>query len=188
MTERRKHLPGADAPTTRTPRRASSHLMPTLLDRLRDDAPHRQTEAPEEYTVTRKQMRDIVQRDLAYLLNTTSIEDRIDRNRHPQAAASTVNFGVPPLAGTFIASRQWNDVEKMISRAIGDFEPRLIPNSLVVAPRTNADANSAGEHHNVLAFEVRGLIHMDPYPLEFMVQSSLDLETSEIRITGMRAG
>ncbi|MCA8293413.1 type VI secretion system baseplate subunit TssE [Burkholderia sp. AU30198] len=188
MTERRKHQPGADAPTTRTPRRASSHLMPTLLDRLRDDAPHRQTETPEEYTVTRKQMRDIVQRDLAYLLNTTSIEDRIDRNRHPQAAASTVNFGVPPLAGTFIASRQWNDVEKMISRAIGDFEPRLIPNSLVVAPRTHADTDSAGEHHNVLAFEVRGLIHMDPYPLEFMVQSSLDLETSEIRITGMRAG
>lgn len=188
MTERRKHQPGAGAPTTRTPRRASSHLMPTLLDRLRDDAPHRQTETPEEYTVTRKQMRDIVQRDLAYLLNTTSIEDRIDRDRHPQAAASTVNFGVPPLAGTFIASRQWNDVEKMISRAIGDFEPRLIPNSLVVAPRTRADADAAGEHHNVLAFEVRGLIHMDPYPLEFMVQSSLDLETSEIRITGMRAG
>ena len=188
MTERRKRQPGADAPITRTPRRANSHLLPTLLDRLRDDAPHRQSEAPEEYTVTRKQMRDIVQRDLAYLLNTTSIEDRIDRARHPQAAASTVNFGVPPLAGTFVASRQWNDVEHIISRAIGDFEPRLIPDSLVVSPRTNADANSAGEHHNVLAFEVRGLIHMDPYPLEFMVQSSLDLETSEIRITGMRAG
>ena len=188
MTEHRKRQPGANAPTARTPRRASSHLMPTLLDRLRDDAPHRQTEAPEEYTVTRKQMRDIVQRDLAYLLNTTNIEDRIDSARHPQAAASTVNFGVPPLAGTFIASRQWNDVESMISRAIRDFEPRLIPDSLVVSPRTNADADSAGEHHNVLAFEVRGLIHMDPYPLEFMVQSSLDLETSEIRITGMRAG
>ncbi|MDR8727111.1 type VI secretion system baseplate subunit TssE [Burkholderia pseudomultivorans] len=188
MTERRKRQSGADAPTVRTPRRASSHLMPTLLDRLRDDAPHRRTEAPDEYTVTRRQMRDIVQRDLAYLLNTTSIEDRIDRARYPQAAASTVNFGVPPLAGTFIASRRWSDVETMIRRAIGDFEPRLIPDSLVVSPRTDPDADTAGEHHNVLAFEVRGLIHMDPYPLEFMVQSSLDLETSEIRITGMRAG
>ncbi|RBB30993.1 type VI secretion system baseplate subunit TssE, partial [Burkholderia reimsis] len=29
-------------------------------------------------------------------------------------------------------------------------------------------------------------VHMDPYPLEFMVQSSLDLETSEIQITGVR--
>jgi type VI secretion system protein ImpF len=157
--------------------------MPTLLDRLRDDAPHRQVEAPEEYTVTRRQMRDIVQRDLAYLLNTTSIEDCIGRERYPHAAASTVNFGVPPLAGTFLASRQWSDIERMIRQAITDFEPRLIPDSLVVSPRCAA---SAGEHHNVLAFEVRGLVHMDPYPIEFMVQSSLDLETSEIQIISMR--
>ncbi|TCW85063.1 type VI secretion system baseplate subunit TssE [Burkholderia sp. SRS-46] len=185
MTERRKPSSAIDALTTRTPRRANTYLMPTLLDRLRDDAPQRLVEAPEEYAVTRKQMRDIVQRDLAYLLNTTSIEDQLDRERHPQAAASTVNFGVPPLAGTFLASRQWNDIERTIRQAIADFEPRLIPDSLVVAPRQAADA---ADHHNVLAFEVRGLVHMDPYPLEFMVQSSLDLETSEIRITGMRAG
>ncbi|WP_439890897.1 type VI secretion system baseplate subunit TssE [Ralstonia sp. 25C] len=185
MTERRKPSSPADALAARTPRQASAHLMPTLLDRLRNDAPQRQVEAPEEYTVTRRQMRDIVQRDLAYLLNTTSIEDQIDRARYPHAAASTVNFGVPPLAGTFIASRQWNDIERMIRQAITDFEPRLIPDSLVVSPRQKADA---GEHHNVLAFEVRGLLHMDPYPLEFMVQSSLDLETSEIQITGVRTG
>ncbi|WP_321956265.1 type VI secretion system baseplate subunit TssE [Burkholderia cenocepacia] len=184
MSERRKVPQAADSLAVRAPRRANTHLMPTLLDRLRDDAPHRSTEAPEEYTVTRKQMRDIVQRDLAYLLNTTSIADQIDRSRHPQVAASTVNFGVPPLAGTFIASRHWNDVEQTIRRAIADFEPRLIPASLVVSPRPGS--GGAGEHHNVLAFEVRGLIHMDPYPLEFMVQSSLDLETSEIRITGLR--
>ncbi|AOI60336.1 cytoplasmic protein [Burkholderia diffusa] len=183
MTDRKTPPRSAGAPGRRTPRRASAHLMPTLLDRLRDDAPHRQTEAPEEYTVTRKQMRDIVQRDLAYLLNTTSIADRIDRERYPQAAASTVNFGVPPLAGTFLASRQWNDIERMIRRAITDFEPRLMPDTLTVSPRQSIDA---GEHHNILAFEVRGMIHMDPYPLEFMVQSSLDLETSEIHITGMR--
>ncbi|MPV71368.1 type VI secretion system baseplate subunit TssE [Burkholderia sp. BE17] len=183
MTERRKPSSPADVLASRTPRRASAHLMPTLLDRLRDDAPHRQVEAPEEYTVTRRQMRDIVQRDLAYLLNTTSIEDQIDRARYPHAAASTVNFGVPPLSGTFLASRQWNDIERMIRQAITDFEPRLIPDSLVVSPSRTTDA---GEHHNVLAFEVRGLVHMDPYPLEFMVQSSLDLETSEIQITGVR--
>lgn len=178
MTTRKNELSG------RTPRRANAHLMPTLLDRLRDDAPHRHVEAAEEYTVTRKQMRDIVQRDLTYLLNTTSIEDQIDRERYPHAASSTVNFGVPPLAGTFLASRQWNDLERMIRRALTDFEPRLISDSLAVSPR---HAIGAGEHHNILAFEVRGMVHMDPYPLEFTVQSSLDLDTSEIQITGIRS-
>jgi type VI secretion system protein ImpF len=184
MTERKKHPTAMAALAARMPRRANAHLMPTLLDRLRDDAPHRQVEAPEEYTVTRKQMRDVVQRDLAYLLNTASIEDQIDRERYPHAAASTVNFGVPPLAGSFLATRQWNDIERMIRQAITDFEPRLIPGSLVVSPRHAIDA---GEHQNILAFDVRGMVHMDPYPLEFMVQSSLDLETSEIQITGMRS-
>ena len=185
MTERTRPPTRGSSLVARPPCRANAHLMPTLLDRLRDDAPHRRVEAPEEYAVTRKQMRDIVQRDLAYLLNTTSIEDRIERERHPQAAASTVNFGVPPLAGTFLASRQWNDIERMIRQAITDFEPRLIPDSLVVSPRQGDEASG---HRNVLAFEVRGLVYMDPYPLEFMVQSSLDLETSEIQITSMRSG
>lgn len=168
-----------------TPRRANTYLMPTLLDRLRDDAPQRQNEAPSEYTVTRAQMRDIIQRDLAFLLNTSSIEDLIDRERYPQAASSTVNFGVPPLAGAFTATRRWDEIEKIIRRAIGEFEPRLIAESLVVTPLTGVDADV---QYNVLAFEVRGMIRMDPYPLEFMVQSSLDLETSQVNVTGMRTG
>lgn len=167
-----------------TPRRANTYLMPTLLDRLRDDAPQRQTEAPGEYAVTRAQMRDIVQRDLAYLLNTTNIEDQIDRSRYPDAAASTVNFGVPPLAGKFMATRKWADIETIIKRAITDFEPRLVPDSLSVSPL----ADKRGEvQYNALVFEVRGKISMDPYPMEFMVQSSLDLETSQLNVHGARA-
>lgn len=167
-----------------TPRRANTHLLPTLLDRLRDDAPQRQTEAPGEYAVTRMQMRGIVQRDLAFLLNTMSIEEHIDRERYPEAAASTVNFGMPPLAGAFMASRKWAEIERIIRRVIRDFEPRLIAETLVVAPSKDTEAS---ERANVLSFEVRGMIRMDPYPLEFMVQSSLDLETSQVNITGMRA-
>ncbi|TAL94424.1 MAG: type VI secretion system baseplate subunit TssE [Paraburkholderia sp.] len=170
---------------TAMPRRANTHLLPTLLDRLCDDAPQRQTEAPGEYAVTRAQMRDIVQRDLAFLLNTTSIEDQIDRERYPHAAASTVNFGVPPLAGAFMASRKWAEIERIVRGAIGDFEPRLIADSLIVSPLTTPGAN---DRYNILSFEVRGMIRMDPYPLEFMVQSSLDLETSQINVTGMRTG
>lgn len=182
---KREPRPTAGLIQRSAPHRASSHLLPTLMDRLRDDAPQRLIETPEHYAVTRKQLRDIIQRDLAFLLNTTNIEDLIDRDRYPQAAASTVNFGVPPLAGAFLASRRWSDIEQMIRRAITEFEPRLIPGSLVVAP---CQAIDAGEHHNILSFEVRGMVQMDPYPLEFMVQSSLDLDTSEVNITGMRTG
>lgn len=166
------------------PRRANTFLMPTLLDRLRDDAPHRQHEAPDEYAVTRTRMRDIVQRDLAWLLNTTNIEEQIDRARYPEAAASTVNFGVPALAGKFMATRRWADIETIIKQAITDFEPRLVPDSLSVSPLPDREREV---QYNALTFEVRGLISMDPYPMEFLVQSSLDLETSQLNVSGARA-
>jgi type VI secretion system protein ImpF len=166
-----------------SPRRANAHLLPTLLDRLRDDAPQRLTEAPQEYAMTRAQMRDILQRDLAFLLNTTNVEDQIDRSRYPEAAASTVNFGVPPLAGAWLASRKWADIEETVRRAIREFEPRVIPQTLAVVPLAMEGAKNP---HNVLAFEIRGMIHMDPYPLEFLVQSSLDLETSRMNVASMR--
>ncbi len=177
-----KHPPEVQEGVMR-PRRANTYLMPTLLDRLRDDAPHRPGEVPGEYAVTRAQMREILQRDLSFLLNTTSIEDLIDRKRYPQAASSTINFGVPPLAGAFMASRDWQEIKQTITRAINDFEPRLIADTLVVEPLT---AIGADKQYNMLSFQVRGKIHMDPYPLEFMVQSSLDLETSQVNVTGMR--
>ena len=166
------------------PRRADAHLLPTLIDRLRDDAPRRKHEAPGEYTVSRAQMREIIQRDLAYLLNCTNIEDRIDRRRYPAASASTVNFGVPPLAGGYLASCRWDDIERSIRRAIRDFEPRLIAESLSVLP---LGGNGETRLYNNLAFEIRGMIRMDPYPLEFMVQSTLDLETSRLRTVARRA-
>ncbi|SAK49475.1 type VI secretion system lysozyme-like protein [Caballeronia pedi] len=169
--------------TTSTPRRTDDYLLPTLIDRLRDDSPHRHSETPDEYAMTRTQIRDIIQRDLAYLLNATSLEDRIDRERYPLAAASTLNFGVPALAGTFLASRKWADIEAIVTRAIRDFEPRLIADSLSVTP---LKATETLGRHNEMTFEIRGLIRMDPYPLEFLVQTSLDLETSRLHASPRR--
>lgn len=182
MTRRKVPSPD-DGAVNRSPRRPDARMMPTLLDRLRDDAPRSKAESPDEYAVSRKQMRDIIQRDLTYLLNTTNIEDQIDRERYPQAADSTINFGVPPLAGGALASLKWTDIEQTLRRVIERFEPRLLSDALVIRA---LDAPAAAARRNVLSFEVRGEIQMDPYPLQFMVQSSLDLETSQVNIDGAR--
>jgi type VI secretion system protein ImpF len=179
-TFRQKPVPAGSV----APRRADTHLLPTLIDRLRNDAPRRNHEAPGEYSVSRAQMREIIQRDLAYLLNCINIEDRIDRIRYPQAAASTVNFGLPTLTGAYVASQRWEDVENVIRRAVLDFEPRLIAEALSVIRLDSVDSVRLP---NNLSFEIRGMIRMDPYPLEFMVQSTLDLETSRLKAGARRA-
>ena len=186
-------LPQPDAPSVnpfhpglRTPRapgtapmRANAQLMPTLFDRLRDDAPSQTREAASDYVVTPSQMRDIIQRDLGFLLNTTNAEDLIDRLRFPDAAASSINFGVPPLAGSYLSERKWGDIERIIRRAIADYEPRLIPSTVTVSPLMR---EGAGEDYNVLVFEIRAMIALKPYPLELTVQSSVDLETNRMSL------
>ncbi|HVE08579.1 MAG TPA: type VI secretion system baseplate subunit TssE [Paraburkholderia sp.] len=164
-------------------RRTSACLLPTLLDRLRDDAPHRRVESPDEYAVTHAQMRDIVQRDLGFLLNTTNLAGSLDHERYPHAAASTINYGVPPFAGAFAASCEWRDIETALRRAITTFEPRLLADTLSIAPLSAPDVKG----YNVLRFEIRATMRMDAYPLEFIVQSSLDLETRQVSLTPARA-
>lgn len=185
-SDRSQHAAGGAHPGTQRTRPAhggsrmrAPMLLPTLFDRLRDEAPSRAAEDPCEYAVTAARLREIVQRDLIHLLNSTNAEGLIDRGRYPEAAASTVNFGVPALAGNYLVNRRWDEVERLIRRAINDFEPRLIPDSLQVRPLAQ---EGAVDSYNVLVFEIRARIHFQPYPLEFTVQSAVDLETSRIRL------
>lgn len=158
-------------------RRWQNQFLPTLFDRLCDDAPHQNKELPDAYAPSRSGMRAIVQRDLGYLLNTTNQADLIDPDRHPQVLSSTVNYGVPALAGGYLSDRRWADIEKMIRTAILDYEPRLLPDSVAVKPLMKDEGRA---NYNVLLFEIHATLHMEPYPVEFTVQSSVDLETSRI--------
>ena len=173
-------LPSAAPPAQK---RAERRYLPTLFDRLCDDAPSESVEAPEAYASSRAEMRQIVQRDLALLLNTTDQSDLVDATRYPEVAKSSINFGVPALAGGYLSEQKWADIEAMIRRAILNFEPRLMRETLVVRPLLKEHATA---HYNVLTFEISGHIQMQPYPMEFTVQSNVDLETNRIELLHTR--
>ncbi|MCT8174317.1 type VI secretion system baseplate subunit TssE [Variovorax sp. CY25R-8] len=158
-------------------RRPHAWLLPTLFDRLRDEAPSQRRDAMSDVAASPARLREIVRRDLSILLDTTSAEDRIDRARHALAAASTLNFGLPAFAGGPASQRRWSELERMLRRAIRDYEPRLIAQSLRIVPL--AGAGLAG---NELRFEIHALIDLRPCPLEFMVHSTLDLESRRVSV------
>jgi type VI secretion system protein ImpF len=164
--------------------RGERRYLPTLFDRLCDDAPTEASESSEAYASGGADMRRIVQRDLALLLNTTDQSDLLDAARFPEACRSTINYGVPALAGGYLSEKKWADIETMIRKAILTFEPRLMPETLVVRPLLKAHTAA---HYNVLAFEISGHIRMQPYPLEFTVQSNVDLETNRIELHPARS-
>jgi len=161
-----------------TPLRPHAHLLPTLFDRLKDDAPHRKTELAGDFTISHKQLREIVQRDLIFLLNTTSLDSDMDLNSYPEVISSVLNYGIPALAGSYMHGHKWADLEKAIRRAILRFEPRLDPEGLMITPLMK---DQSEQNYNVLLFEICGKILTKPYPTAFIVQSAFDLETNRIQ-------
>ncbi|MGF6477906.1 type VI secretion system baseplate subunit TssE [Paraburkholderia sp. JPY419] len=161
---------------TRSDARHRQAYMPSLIDRLLDDAPARRSERPDAYAPNSEGMRRIIQRDLSLLLNTTNLDDEMDIARYPMLAESVVNYGIPALSGSYLASRNWETVEKMVRNAIVRFEPRLIPESLRIRPLNSENP----VRYSQLVFEIHGLMRWSPYPLEFRIQSAFDIETNHV--------
>lgn len=160
--------------TADTPRQAHATLLPTLFERLKDNAPHTRSETPADFMVSPARMRELIRDSLTDLFNTTCLDSEIDATRYPHAAASVLNYGIPPLAGSYRSEIRWIDVERMVRRVVLTFEPRIIPETLRVTPPAEEEAHAT----NTLRFTIQAMIHMDPHPLEFVLQSNLDLETN----------
>ncbi|AOE62968.1 type VI secretion system baseplate subunit TssE [Pseudomonas corrugata] len=151
-------------------------LQPSLLDRLTDDDPTNPKESADKRVLSLTQLKASVLRDLAWLLNTTSLLDA-DATLHTPAGTSVVNFGLPALAGNSASNVDLSALEALIHQAIATFEPRILRHTLRVRARATAEMN-----HNALSFEIEGDLWAQPVPLRLMLQTDLDLETGHVRV------
>lgn len=154
--------------------------LPTLLDRLLDDEPKKQLESYDACFVDAKTMRRLVQRDITAILNTTNIEDQLDEKRHVQVSGSVMNYGVAAITGSYGGADNTASMEKRIRSALLRFEPRLIPESLLVRLLTGKDEPSRG---GLILFEIRALIYWDPRPIDLCVNGIYDRETEQIALS-----
>lgn len=155
-------------------------LLPALLDRLIDDRPHDSTEALETRGLSKAGLRQSVLRDLAWLFNAqAAVADAIDGEVFAYAKHSTLNYGIAPLSGSLVSKLEMSDLEQMLRQAIIDFEPRILADSLTV--RGIAPSDPLG-HHNALSFEITARLWAQPYPLELLLKTDLDLETGMVEL------
>ena len=155
-------------------------LQPSLLDRLVDHAPGEKRESDDKRTLTRQALRQAVLRDLNWLFNATGMG--LDERRHPQAARSVLNYGLPMLSGQFTSSIQRVSMEQALKTAIMQFEPRILPRTLEVELIMEG---SALDSHNCIALQVRGMLWAQPVPLEFLLRSRIDLEEGRIEVDAL---
>ena len=162
---------------------ARDTLQPALLDRLTDNDRGRKVEGREDRVISRSQLRSFVLRDLIWLFNTTNLSAEVDFTGHPLAEQSTLNYGLVPLSGKLLSSLDLAELEEVMRQTIISFEPRILPSTLTVRGLASSDALT---HHNTFSFEIAGTLWAQPYPLELLLKTDVDLESGEIRIAEAR--
>jgi type VI secretion system protein ImpF len=154
-------------------------LQPALLDRLTDEQPDVSQDPTDRRGLNKQQLRAAVLRDLAWLLNAVQPMSRAESASAPLAAASTLNFGMPPLSGQLASRVDLPGLTEDLRQAILRFEPRILEHTLSVTPIEDTHVLDA---HNVIEFEIRGHLWAQPIPLELLLRTQLDLEAGQVRI------
>jgi type VI secretion system protein ImpF len=155
----------------------TERLQPSLLDRLTDSNPDDRSESRDSRVIDIRRLRDIVQRDLSWLLNTNNADTWIDPDRHPLAALSVLNYGVREVSGDYTTAQRAELIRKSIATAIDRFEPRIRRGSAHVEMRTDSV-----DRATVIAFDIRADMWAEPVPVELYLRSEVDVTTGAISL------
>ncbi|MFP7675224.1 type VI secretion system baseplate subunit TssE [Marivita sp. S0852] len=158
-------------------RTLTERLQPSILDRLTDEDRSQKSETGAERMIDIRRLREIIQRDLAWLLNTGNLESEIDPEAYPHARRSVLNYGVPDATGDFANKRRAEDVRETIQNAIELFEPRLIDGSVTVISRTENEGRAS-----VIVFDILADMWAEPLPAELYLRSQFDTTTGQISL------
>jgi len=144
------------------------HYFPSLIDRLRD--------RPDENLADWDELRDIVMRDLSFLLNARNhpyLDEPEEVEAHPSAARSVLNFGVPDTCGRSMSPEELARFVKSVETAVRRFEPRLKLDSREPVRVVNA----ADAHSGCVRLQIRGELKSEPIPEWLCIQTDLDFES-----------
>lgn len=162
-------------------KRAKQHhqLQPSLLDRLTDDEPGKTRESQDKRVISMRRLRQLVMRDLAWLLNTTNLATTEDLDPYPEVEHSVLNYGMTELSGHLVTGMDLGRLERLVRQSIQDFEPRILPHTVKV--RSIRDTGK--ESHNRLMFEIEGQLWAQPTPSHLLIKTQIDLEEGGVTLT-----
>ena len=151
----------------------TERLQPSLLDRLTDLSPASRRESLDQQTLTMAQLRRAVLRDLGWLLNATNLATIDDLPEGSLASRSTLNFGIPGIAGLGSQALQAGGLAARIADAIRAFEPRIRAETVRVVARPVEREGGLP----TLVLEITGELWAQPVPQQLFLETSIDLET-----------
>ena len=154
-------------------------LQPSLLDRLSDDEPNNSKESRNRRVLSPQRLRESVRRDLSWLLNNTRLAAVEDLSAYPEVERSTLNYGVPDLAGKTMSTVNVPEIEKAIRAVILEFEPRLLRQTVQIKVVVDKEQMT----HNALSFIIEAELWAQPLPLRVFLKTDVDLETGSVTVS-----
>ena len=153
-------------------------LQLSLLDRLSDDEPSNISESREKRVISVSRLKELVQRDLAWLLNSVAASANIDFTNYPEVAKSTLNYGIIDLSGYCSMVFNPKHIERELVKSIKNYEPRIIPKTLKIKISV-AEKEMNG---NTLSFEISGDLWAQPLPLQLFLKTEVDVENGSVKL------
>jgi len=157
---------------------AQTLTLPSVLDRLLDDAPNE----PDPRAVLYFDLADFkaaLARDLEALLNTRVIEYENLFEQYPEAAKSVIRWGIPDLSSlTLLSPKDRERLRKEVQYAIERFESRLSE----VKVTLNTPANPKTHLERMLRFRVDGTLRIHPRRPPVSFDATLQLSSYAYKV------
>lgn len=152
------------------------HIVPSVLDRLLDDAPGDANDPPSTLSEDLEHFKAQVRRDLEAMLNTRQ-ETLGDLSAYPELERSLLTYGLPDFTSLSLQSEaDRSRMREAIEAAIRHFEPRILDAVVSIdAPETR---------NQQLGFRVEGFLRVDPAPAPVSFDAVLQISTQQYQIRG----
>jgi type VI secretion system protein ImpF len=134
------------------------------------------SEPAEKRYLSSRRLRECVCRDLAILLNSTSLDATTDLSSLPHVQSSVLNYGMPSLAGRASALVDLRQIARTVEAVIRQFEPRLV--QVRVTPEPNRDA---GEEHEI-ALRIEAELWGQPVPQHLVLRTRISTESGDVHV------
>lgn len=156
-------------------------LRPTLLERLTDhgsESPRSPGRADRVDRVDDASLRELLRRDLTWLLNTTHLAAGLDLGDYPRVAASILNYGVPDLTGRTLSPVKIDALERELCQALLRYESRLMPETL----RVHVSSAPSESGRPSLFIEIAAVLCTEPLPVRLRVRAEVDVESGRVAL------
>lgn len=159
--------------------RSDARLRPSVLDRL--TLPLSWDRGDRNRTIGVSDLRDAVQRDLGWLLNTyCAMPSNLDEL--PEAQNSVLSYGLSDFSSvSWTDDAQLKAIAREIEEAIRRFEPRLRPASVRVTP-VSPDKDKLPKE--LPHFRIEAVLHVDPVTESVAFDADVDPIAARLSIRG----